>query len=248
MQFAARALRSELDSVDTSQSHDRAIADAARSYLDAAEAFDRARSRGLDLDAPARILESTQRRLAAELHRHAHALAGAPHYRETFNILVAVDESACAEWALAAAVKLCEAANGRLSLVHVVDPLAGAWTEVPIDTTGILESRRQEGKELLKRLADQVPEDIPCETKIVEANPVEGIVSTARRWGADFIAIGNHGRGRFARFLIGSTAEDVVRLASCPVVVVGHDPRSDDVFGALPRMSSCPETLAETSS
>jgi hypothetical protein len=36
--------------------------------------------------------------------------------------------------------------------------------------------------------------------------------------------MGTHGRGRLAQFLVGSTAEGVIRLAKCPVLAVAHEP------------------------
>ncbi|HEX8911794.1 MAG TPA: universal stress protein, partial [Humisphaera sp.] len=62
-------------------------------------------------------------------------------------------------------------------------------------------------------------------TRVVrEGQPQAEIVDAAREWGADLIVVGAHARGRLARFLVGSTAEWVVRHAHCPVTVVAHDP------------------------
>lgn len=44
------------------------------------------------------------------------------------------------------------------------------------------------------------------------------IVATARRQGCAMIVMGTRSRGRVARWLLGSTAERVIRLASCPVL------------------------------
>jgi Ala-tRNA(Pro) deacylase len=49
-------------------------------------------------------------------------------------------------------------------------------------------------------------------------------VQAAHDWGADLIVIGTHGRGRFSSFILGSTAEAVIRRATCPVLTVAHDP------------------------
>ena len=53
--------------------------------------------------------------------------------------------------------------------------------------------------------------------------PIE-ILRTALDWRADVIVMGPHGRGRVARFLLGSVAEEVIRRAACPVVTVAHEP------------------------
>ena len=46
------------------------------------------------------------------------------------------------------------------------------------------------------------------------------IVRQAKKWGADLIVIGTHGRRGFSRFVLGSVAEDVLRRAPCPVLAV----------------------------
>ena len=50
--------------------------------------------------------------------------------------------------------------------------------------------------------------------------PFEEIVLTAKHLNVDLIVIGSHGRNRFERLLLGSTAERVVEHAHCPVLVV----------------------------
>lgn len=54
----------------------------------------------------------------------------------------------------------------------------------------------------------------------VAANPAEEIVTFAERESTELIIISSHARTGFDRWLIGSTAERVVRLAPCPVLVL----------------------------
>ena len=46
------------------------------------------------------------------------------------------------------------------------------------------------------------------------------ISSAALRWNADLIVVGNHGRRGVGRVLLGSGAEEIVRHAPVPVMVV----------------------------
>ncbi len=46
------------------------------------------------------------------------------------------------------------------------------------------------------------------------------IVEEARRWPADLIVIGTHGRSGFSRILFGSVAEGVVHTADVPVLLI----------------------------
>ena len=54
------------------------------------------------------------------------------------------------------------------------------------------------------------------------------IVDRAKSDGVDQIVIASHNRGAFARMVIGSVAERVVRTAPCPVTVVRYAPEETD--------------------
>jgi nucleotide-binding universal stress UspA family protein len=53
-------------------------------------------------------------------------------------------------------------------------------------------------------------------------SPAQAIVDTAKSSAADLIVMGSHGRTGLVHMLIGSVAERVVRIASCPVLTVRH--------------------------
>lgn len=57
-------------------------------------------------------------------------------------------------------------------------------------------------------------------SEIVMENPRHGIPKAAREWKADLIVMGSHGRGAFGRLLMGSTAQAVLRHATCAVEIV----------------------------
>ncbi|HET9450962.1 MAG TPA: universal stress protein [Aggregicoccus sp.] len=58
------------------------------------------------------------------------------------------------------------------------------------------------------------------ETMVRVGDPRVEICEEARRWGADLIMVGSHGRTGLRRFLMGSVAQSVVRHAPCSVEVV----------------------------
>jgi len=57
-------------------------------------------------------------------------------------------------------------------------------------------------------------------TRLASGVPFDQITRTAEELGADLIIIATHGRTGLKRALLGSTAENVVRHATCPVLVV----------------------------
>ena len=59
---------------------------------------------------------------------------------------------------------------------------------------------------------------IEAEELIVEGAPVKSIVSVSGDY--DVIVMGTLGRTGFAKLMMGSVAERVVRASSCPVLVV----------------------------
>ena len=136
-------------------------------------------------------------------------------------ILVAVDDSAPATRAVEVAIEFArQLAGARLVLAHVVDTALGFVPELAIWDARILAELRSEGEAILAAAAAHVPPDVPCERKLVEGDPAEMICSTAREWEADLIVIGTDSRGRLAHFLLGSTADSVIRRAACPVISV----------------------------
>lgn len=64
-------------------------------------------------------------------------------------------------------------------------------------------------------------------TAVLSGNPKEVILEEAKKWNADLIVVGSHGRRGFKRFLLGSVSEAVAMNAHCSVVVVrGSAPTS----------------------
>jgi nucleotide-binding universal stress UspA family protein len=137
------------------------------------------------------------------------------------HILVPIDFSAYADQALAYAMALAQALQARLTLLHVIH--LTPWTMGDMVTTfpGIfLEDVETEAQQLLQaslgRLRDA---GLQGETVIVHGVPLQTIIDTATEKDVDLIIMGTHGRTGLTHVLMGSVAENVVRLAPCPVLV-----------------------------
>src|SRR5262249_23404678 len=57
-------------------------------------------------------------------------------------------------------------------------------------------------------------------SEAVVGRPAETIIGTAKKWGADLVALGSHGYRGFARFLLGSVSYGVATHAPCSVEIV----------------------------
>ena len=64
-----------------------------------------------------------------------------------------------------------------------------------------------------------------AQVALVDDNPGDAIVGEAKRLGADVIVMGWRGHGAFRRLLVGSVSRDVVRRATCAVLVTRRRPR-----------------------
>jgi nucleotide-binding universal stress UspA family protein len=149
--------------------------------------------------------------------------ATVPDRGHTFGTaLVAVDDSDPSDAALAVAAKLA-ACGTKLIVCHAVDTmkLYENATTFGYDPTPMADELRAEARAALERsLAHAGLTVEPANIAIVEGEAVTAILETAQERGADLIVIGSHGRRGITRLILGSVAENVVRHAPTPVLVV----------------------------
>jgi universal stress protein A len=138
-------------------------------------------------------------------------------------ILVAIDDSQPAMCALSAALELAEQVRAAVILLHVIDSTSAYVPERQEMNSVKLAELRQRGTELMSQTLEKIPRRNHVQRLIVEGDPAECILSAASNWPADLIVIGSDSRGRLAHFLLGSTADSVIRRASCPVMSVRAD-------------------------
>jgi nucleotide-binding universal stress UspA family protein len=139
-------------------------------------------------------------------------------------ILVAVDGSAAASAGLREALRLAKREGAELCILHVVNesvpytPLAGA---PPINLIALLLGS---GRALLKKAQTQArKQGVEATTILVETTQRDAagtIVAQARKRRVDLIVLGTHGRRGMLRLVLGSDAEQVVRTAPVPVLLV----------------------------
>jgi len=204
---------------------------AAREFLHAEESLERCRSFGADVEHAAHYFERTRRELKDLLDdsdlREAVFLGCAitpSSASPTKRILVAVDDTNPAQWALRVAAQYAQALQGSVMLLHIVKPEQSVAEDFVTGQRLDILHRRQ-GRELLDVLQRSLPPSILSSRMLRMGYPADEIVSAAADWYADLIIIGTRGRGRLAQLLLGSTAEAVIRRATCPVLTVSHDPQ-----------------------
>ena len=155
----------------------------------------------------------------------AHNMSALPFKK----ILVAVDFSESSLAALGAALSVAQEADAQLTILHVLD-----WPEpeampanVDVAASGVFDLegyRRVLEAEASTRLSTLVPDDARqwCTpvTQVAHGKPYREILKVAA--GMDLVVLGIRGRNALDLMLFGSTANQVVRQATCPVLTVSH--------------------------
>jgi universal stress protein A len=137
-------------------------------------------------------------------------------------ILVPIDFSECATKALRYAIPLAKQHGADLELIHVISSPAYGYGEYGPIWTGQLEADLAPGsKKALQKLAEtEIPREVPFKVEVRVGAPHLEITQFAQSEQVDLIVISTHGYTGLKHVLLGSTAEHVVRYASCPVLVV----------------------------
>jgi nucleotide-binding universal stress UspA family protein len=138
-------------------------------------------------------------------------------------ILVPTDFSPCAGAAWRLAQRIAAALGSELIVAHVFVE-GSLWSESPFNMARVRElfanQQRRAESVLDEWAAEARAAGLTVGTVIRNGIPHDEIVVLASQKDADLIAIGTHGRGGVSRALLGSVADRVVRLASCPVLTV----------------------------
>jgi len=149
---------------------------------------------------------STQRQIAA---------TPAPPNLQT--ILATTDFSDESRAGVRYAVALAEKLNAGVALLHVVEPRSLMdQFEAPKPSEMVALARAQ----LVKLAKSDVGRDVTVTSSVRTGKPFHEITTAAREGAADLIVIATHGHTGVKHALLGSTAERVVRHASCPVLTV----------------------------
>jgi nucleotide-binding universal stress UspA family protein len=142
--------------------------------------------------------------------------------REPRSILAPTDLSEGSEPALQVAAALAGCWGARLTILHVVEPVAQAdvW---PLDSTKVeLFLAEPEELEPEWQIAIQKVQlsSVNFERRTLKGSAAIEITRTADEIGADLIVMGTHGRSGLVHALLGSVAEQVAREAGCSVLTV----------------------------
>jgi nucleotide-binding universal stress UspA family protein len=135
-------------------------------------------------------------------------------------ILVPVDFSEHSGLSLRSAGEFARRYGARLQILHVVEIPTYPYFYVPPETEILAERKETATKALAELVAEVIGETAEYEIFVSDGRAASEIIDFAEANGSDLVVIATHGLTGLERLLIGSTAEEVVRRAECPVLTV----------------------------
>ncbi len=136
-------------------------------------------------------------------------------------VLIATDFSDASRRALAYAIAIARRYSSALSVVHAIPP--ELREPIPLEALPHeLNRRRPEAEQEMKNLCEEARIDDLNHHVLLDRGRVWDVLgSVIQRESVDLLVLGTHGRGGLKKLALGSVAEQVLRLAPCPVLTIG---------------------------
>ena len=161
-------------------------------------------------------------------------------------ILFATDFSAVSNNAASYARALARRFSSSVEIAHVFDPASVKSYEKPIVSRTEEERRRLVEDELEHLREDFSALGINARTVSREGHRASvSLLKIVKEQRIDLIVAGTHSKSGMERLVLGSTAEQLIRSAACPVFTVGphakNSRRHCSLNGSFMRRTSCPK-------
>lgn len=136
-------------------------------------------------------------------------------------IILATDFSPASCAAVLVASKVARVFNATVTILHVFQYVPQHRYKVPVEW--MVEIIRRDVRQRLQETKGIFREaNVQAEVMVVEDGiPSQQILNFVESCEAPLLVMGTHAVGGMDRFILGSTAEDVLRQAHCPVITVG---------------------------
>jgi nucleotide-binding universal stress UspA family protein len=139
------------------------------------------------------------------------------------NILAAIDFSDVSTRVIEQAVEISQSFAGKLWLVHVADPdpdFIGYGTGPQTERDWRAKILKDEHLYIQQQALELDRQGINVTPLLIQGATAEAILKEALKLKADLIVIGSHGHNSFYNALVGSVSEQVIRKATCPVLII----------------------------
>jgi nucleotide-binding universal stress UspA family protein len=142
-------------------------------------------------------------------------------------ILVALDETPAAAFALRHAVPYAIDQRSQLTLLSVVPAPPRMVAAAGVSPQQIAEEMERDADRHLRRVTATLPRELSVTTILRHGDPAEEILAVVRAQPVDLVCMGARGRGRITGALLGSVSSAVLHHSPVPVVVL-HAPHEPD--------------------
>ncbi len=149
-------------------------------------------------------------------------------------IVIPVDGSATANKALAVALQMASETGGSVRIIHVIE--GTNYSTHAMQSEGFPGEFMKPVRNAAQKILDDALELAKPFSAVVDSKLfdtfdgrlADAVGNAATEWQADLIVVGTHGRRGIGRMLMGSGAEQIMRQAPIPVLVI----RAQDTVGA----------------
>jgi nucleotide-binding universal stress UspA family protein len=142
-------------------------------------------------------------------------------------ILLAYDGGDVSKQALQHSIKLAKNQHATLYILYVVEESFGFRGGIGYDYDYLISIYKEEGEKVLQEAADliKLEPSIKHELILVQLNTFQGrvadvVIDKANELAVDLIVVGTHGRRGFNHLIIGSVAENLMRMANAPLLLI----------------------------
>jgi nucleotide-binding universal stress UspA family protein len=147
------------------------------------------------------------------------------------NILVATDFSSTSEKAFQYAHAIATRYDSKIHLVHVIEPAAYEFL-APESMPPAYEQLRRAAEEQLQEEASGL-EDVRHQVHLQTGAAWETVKALVQQEHIDLVVMGAHGVKGLEKIVLGSTAEEIFRSVTCPVLTVGPNAPTIDLTAGL---------------
>ena len=137
------------------------------------------------------------------------------------NILLATDFSHSSNAALAHAASIARRYDAKMFVAHVIRPDAYQLVPPEAATSTLEQTRRYAEQQMAGLLISGRLRDIPHQVLLGTGELWPVLQDLMSEHEIDLIVVRTHGRTGVRKLLLGSAAEEIFRMASCPVLTVG---------------------------
>jgi len=140
-----------------------------------------------------------------------------------YHIVVATDFAKCSERAFSEALVIAQENGAQISLVHVVN---ADWRYEMLENPPEIDLEEADAKARMRTFVNTLAPDTEIHSTLIRRGPTaRSVASATLQLDGDLLVIGTRCRSGLSKLALGSTAEELLRIAPCPVMTVG--PRAE---------------------